>query len=279
MEMVFLQMAGVDAMVAQVLSICTIIPRVCLYDITHTRRLGIVDDTDHIESYERKLQSGGIYAYAQITVTILYSSTTFIDTEVAHFQNYNITSLLQQADPVRYGMVQVSNPTTIIKNNGNLISSNNNNNSTTIYSNTNTNADQTIYVSLEQLGLILLGAGWFICIVGYIFKFNKRTKTKISPDPTITTSISKHIAPNSPTTIHTSTMLTSEQLCKRCFTPHNAEANYCAKCGEKIRYPPSSIPNTIPQEITNFQHIQTNNQYYPTSSITPVRIIHNIEDA
>ena len=233
-------MTGNQASEAHVLSICTILPATCYYDITSTaQRLLLQSDNISLDlpnsniSYPRQLQ--GPNSYVQIIVNILCTSSATVNSISPIFQTNNIGPVLIQIDPSNYGNIIATIPT--------IVSITNNNNG-----NINLNPVETnpIVLGTEDIGMIIGGICFImICIyiVNTIYKYKKnKGSNKIAPDTPIPVSpvYPEPFSGSSSTTIPHSTSSwsnhTASSLCENCHTNFANDANYCTKCGSERLY-------------------------------------------
>lgn len=267
-ENVLLNIAGKEAILAQITSICTIVPRTCPYDISSfsvSRRLWFADvDRTAVVEY-RQLQ--GSYSYAQVTASVLTLSSSSLSSLAEVYRTNNIESSLKQADPQRFGSCTVDVPKIINSNDNNLTPNGVSGNSS------------STEVSKEQVGLIILSIICFLCCLGYLLKLSLKRPSKVSPGINGTSTELSTILANR------ANINALELLCKRCYTPFTTDANYCAKCGEN-RYaiynntapvnqieniPPSATRPRIGRPLLTDHDIENyDDELYPSSTITTV---------
>jgi hypothetical protein len=239
-------MAGNDAIAAQVLSLCTIVPHFCLYESSTNGFRRLVNHGDRelqVERIpERHMNRGSEYrslqqtkSNAQITAVIflMSSDSQTFDTAKTRFQTNSLQTILQQTNPSLFGTITVGNPSILLNNN------NNNNLSNGSDSKGVGIVSSTAEFTLEQIGLIALCVGWFGGLLVYLRNIltNSKKRTKIQPTTRSeedASNVPSNVVHNDLSPVRSTGGALSGVVCPRCFTPCIDGANYCSKCGELL---------------------------------------------
>jgi len=223
----------------RILYICVVYPHTCLYDIRIKQRLLVGDK-------HRLLPVA--YSPIELSAEIVFFSTKSFHSIDTALSNDNLTSALQQADPINFGNVYIISAI-ITKGTGSV--------------NVKSSNDSTSFVAFLTLPTIIAVGSVgviFVCLVFYFLYYIRKLKRK------------SKIVPINPNSSVSTTIITSsyDQNCWKCRAVLAASDRFCGNCGseQNINCPVCQLPRQLGKKFCTKCGTS-----YDVSLITPVRII------